>query len=72
MEFIDGCPDAESYVYVYDASNHEVSRHTVPDMTKKIFNLDVPVAASIRFNCRGNGHDDSIGCTSRLISATPE
>lgn len=72
MEFTDGCPDAESYVYVLDVSGREVSRHTVPDMQTRIFNLDVPASGSIRFNCRGNGHDGSSSCSSRLISATPE
>jgi|SRR5579859_955915 len=72
MEFTDGCPDADSYVYVFDANNKEVSRHTVPDMQKRVFNLDVPASGAVRFNCRGNGHNSSGSCSTLLISATPE
>jgi hypothetical protein len=72
MEFKDGCPDADSYVYVYDAGGKEVSRYTVPDMRTRTFNLDVPASGAIRFNCRGKGHSSSDCCSSRLISETPE
>ena len=72
MEFIDGCPDADSYVYVRDASGKEASQYTVPDMQTRIFHIDVPASGTISFNCRGNGHNGSGGCSSRLISANPE
>lgn len=72
MEFTDNCPDADSYVYAIDANNKETSNYTVPDMKTRVFHIDVVAGGSIRFNCRGNGHDSSNGCSSRLISAVAE
>jgi hypothetical protein len=72
MEFTDGCQDADSYVYAYDASNKQTAVYTVPDMKTKIFHIDVPAGGSIKFNCRGTGHNTSGACSSRLISADAE
>jgi len=72
MEFTDGCPDADSYVYAYDANNKQTAVYTVPDMKTKIFHIDVPAGGSIKFNCRGSGHNSSGACSSRLISADAE
>ena len=72
MEFTDGCPDADSYAYAYDASNKQTAIYTVPDIKTKIFHIDVPAGGSIKFNCRGTGHNTSGACSSRLISADAE
>jgi hypothetical protein len=70
MEFTDSCKDADSYVYVYTKDGKEVAQGTVPDMQTRSFTFDVPGTGTIRFNCRGTGHNSTGHCLSRLISAS--
>jgi len=72
MEFTDSCKDADSYVYVYAKDGTEVAKGTVPDMQTRSFTFDVPGMGTIRFNCRGTGHNSTGHCLSRLISASPK
>jgi hypothetical protein len=74
MEFTDGCPDANSSVTAYYPGTpaKKSSEYTVPDGKTKIFHIDVPAGGSIQFDCRGSGHNNSGGCSFRLVSSTAE
>jgi hypothetical protein len=69
MEFTDGCRDADSYVYVKDHTGGTIATLTVPDLTTRSFTVDVPAGGIISFQCRGNQHNTSGACSSRMISA---
>jgi hypothetical protein len=77
LELRDACPDADSYVVVWDKpdadpNKKKVAEGTIPDMGTRLFTFDVPPAAIIKFNCRGKGNTSSTGqCSWRILSAGP-
>jgi hypothetical protein len=76
IELTDGCPDAESYVYVYGGGSPppgpELNKGTIPDMKSRSFTFDVPANGIIMFNCRGKGfgHGSTGSCSWRIVSSS--
>jgi len=76
IELTDACPDADSYLEVYDHPDPMpgpvAAKGTIPDMSTQTFTFDVRPSGIIKFNCRGKGagHGSTGSCFWHVVSTS--